>query len=143
MYTSPVEVVTPGIFWGTGIGIGGGWGWGGFGWGWGAWNMGWGGGGGKHHLQQQHLHQQDCEILITITIPGDPELRDKAHMVPSQPQVDSVKVAITLQAAESSPVSPSGPRRLNPPASGGGYHPTGGGGMSPISPSGSGRLSSP
>ena len=43
-YTPPVVLVTPAVFWGSGIAIGSGWGWGGFGWGFGAWNCGWGGG---------------------------------------------------------------------------------------------------
>jgi Protein of unknown function (DUF3300) len=45
-YVPPVVVVTPSLYWSSGIAIGSGWGWGwgGFGWGFGAWNCGWGGG---------------------------------------------------------------------------------------------------
>lgn len=45
-YVPPVVVVTPSLYWSSGIAIGNGWGWGwgGFGWGFGAWNCGWGGG---------------------------------------------------------------------------------------------------
>ena len=149
MYIPPVAIVTPGIFWGTGIGIGGGWGWGGFGWGWGAWNMGWGGGGGNIIFNNNIYINRTTNTFNNYHPwgPGTPG-RGPGGFGPGNGGYHPTPGGFGPggngyhPTGGSTPIEPGRPGGLNPPGSGGGYHPTGGG-MNPISPADPGGPSSP
>jgi Protein of unknown function (DUF3300) len=136
MYTPPVAIVTPGIFWGSGIGIGGGWGWGwgGFGWGWNSWRCSWGGGG--NIIYNNNIYINRTTNTFNNYHPWGPG-------TPGQgPGGFGPGNGGYHPTGGTTPIGPARPGGLNPPGSGGGYHPTGGG-MNPISPADPGRPSSP
>ncbi|HTF64678.1 MAG TPA: DUF3300 domain-containing protein [Edaphobacter sp.] len=145
MYTPPVAIVTPGIFWGTGVGIGGGWGWGGFGWGWGAWNMGWGGGGGGNIIFNNNIYINRTTNTFNNYHPWGPGTPGQGPrgFGPGNGGYHPTTGGFGPGGSGyhptggSTPIEPGRPGGLNPSGSGGGYHPAGGG-MNPISPADSG-----
>lgn len=127
LYTPPIAVVTPGIFWGTGIGIGGGWGWSGFGWGWGAWNMGWGGGGGNVIYNNNIYINRTTNTYNNYHPWGRPGTPGQGPYGPQSTPNGFGQGGYHPTGGGISPVNPSSPGGMNPPGSGGGYHLTGGG----------------
>jgi hypothetical protein len=146
LYTPPIAVVTPGIFWGSGVAIGGGWGWGGgFGWGWHAWNVGWGGGGNVVYNNNVYINRTTYNNYHPWG-PGNPG-QGPYHPQPGPGGYHPTPGGFGPGGYHPtpggfSPAHPSGPGGMNPPGSGsgsgGGYHPTGGGGTPGNGPSQSG-----
>ena len=139
-YVPPVVVVTPGLYWSSGVTIGGGWGWGGFGWGWGAWNLGWGGGGNVVYNNNIYINRTTNNFNYHPWGPGygpqpggggfGPGGGGYHPLPPSGPQPGGGGFGpggggYHPTGGAPVPIHPSGPGGMN--GSGGGYHPTDGG----------------